>query len=160
MVKKELYENRLYELEKLTHRRFGVSCPICGKQVPKNDSKRLCGICAFEFGRDYPDIIINGIRYKSINHKGIDTYHGKLENANYIIVYRKYYDIVRYDDTILSLKDQHHRFSTYRIVNHTRYHFILEKGKLERWSYQDDGMMYNATRFVKNSNKIYEGAIL
>ena len=134
------------------------TCPICGAPVTPNESNKLCGLCAFEFGRDYPEIIIDGLYY--LPKPNLVMPCDKLDNMNYIIVYRKYYEIVKYDSSVINLKSNKKRFSTYKIIDRNGGFLILKKGNVDYWNYQDDGCMYRTTRFVKSSNKTYEGSIL
>lgn len=101
----------------------------------------------------YPKITIENKTYAYLpNHDGVTDE----ENINYIMVYRKYYYVTRYDDVVLNCKHNlKQRFSTYRVIERTTNGYICEKGNVEWWKYQWDGEMYKATRFVKKSNKLY-----
>lgn len=141
----------------ISHIYNGMTCPICGAAVEKNDRKKLCGLCAIEYKRDYPNLIINGKEYKPLSNTvfGADS----IDNT-YVIVYRKYYELVRYDDSVIGMKQAKQRFSTYRVIDRNGGYLTLEKGNVETWSYQDDGCMYRTTRFVKQNHKDYLGQIL
>ena len=154
---KRLSEKRLYELSQWSHRKLGVNCPICGAPVTPNKSNKLCGLCAFEFGRDYPKLIIDGKTYEPLPN----TIFGcRSIDDGYIIVYRKYYELVRYDETVINMKSNKQRFSTYNVIGRNGGYLTLKKGNVDYWKYQDDDCMYRTTRFVAQNNKEYQGAIL
>lgn len=133
------------------------TCPICGAPVTPNESNKLCVICAFEFGRDYPNLIIDGKKYEPLPN----TIFGcRSIDDGYVIVYRKYYELVRYHTSIIDLKNSGKRFSIFDVIYRNGGYLTLKKGNVDYWKYQDDGCMYRTTRFVAQNNKEYQGAIL